>query len=562
MFDFDVDTNQMTGLAGLDSVRTDGDILQQLGSYQLPMSEDVETLDISSVPSGNSDQILPSPEVAVDDGETPATTAPYDPLTGNVRRDREAAIAPLNWETQSYESLIQSSPGLTKNNGGWTDHHTYPRMSGDVNGDGADDLIGFGGSKVYVALGNADGTFDSPVASTPTPGYTTNAGGWSNNNTYPRMSGDINGDGKDDIVGFGGSKVYVSFGQNDGTFGDSVSSTPTAGYTPGVGGWTDNNTYPRMLGDINGDGEDDIVGFGSSQIYASLSQGDGTFGDAIASTPSPTNGFTVNVGGWTDNNTYPRMLGDVNNDGKDDIIGLGSTNVFVSLSRGNGTFDPPVAHTPGLTKNVGGWTDNDNYPRVIGDVNGDNRDDLIGFGSSDVFVSLSGMSAPPPDDGPILDVKDPQYFQNLPQFYMGQGNGYATYGYGSSVLGNNDYGKEGNCTWYAYGRLKELGFNPDDVMNGYPHAYEWGNVLDNGALILGSGETPRLGDVAQWYLNGENHVAIVEKVENGMVTLSESAWSQDHDGDLDGDGIYAGDGTLHRIVRYSVDTPHRYIRLT
>jgi len=162
---------------------------------------------------------------------------------------------------------------------------------------------------------------------------------------------------------------------------------------------------------------------------------------------------------------------------------------------------------------------------------------------------------------PILNTQSPQYFRDRPQFYMQQGNGYAQYGYGSSVLGNNSYGQEGNCTWYAYGRLKELGFNPNDIMNGYPNAYEW-LPLRNGSRVLSTGETPRLGDVAQWYLNGLNHVAIVEKVENGYVWLSESNWGTDKDGDMDGDGRITGDGTVHKIVQYTVNNPHRYIRLT
>lgn len=52
--------------------------------------------------------------------------------------------------------------------------------------------------------------------------------------------------------------------------------------------------------------------------------------------------MTVNVGGWTDNNTYPRVVGDVNGDGFDDLIGFGSTNVFVSLSETTeNTVTPP-----------------------------------------------------------------------------------------------------------------------------------------------------------------------------------------------------------------------------
>ncbi|MFP4006858.1 MAG: CHAP domain-containing protein, partial [Spirulinaceae cyanobacterium] len=164
---------------------------------------------------------------------------------------------------------------------------------------------------------------------------------------------------------------------------------------------------------------------------------------------------------------------------------------------------------------------------------------------------------------PLLTRQTYQYFQNRPQFYGTEGNYFAQTGYGSSVLGTNSWGQEGNCTWYAYGRLKELGFNPDDILlpPGNRNAGQWGGVLKNGARILGANETPQIGDVAQ-YTGSPGHVAIVEKVENGRVYLSESHWSTDRDGiDSDGDGKFAGDGTFHRIVNYSIGNPSRYIRL-
>jgi surface antigen len=84
--------------------------------------------------------------------------------------------------------------------------------------------------------------------------------------------------------------------------------------------------------------------------------------------------------------------------------------------------------------------------------------------------------------------------------------------------------------------------------------------LHNGARILSRNETPQFGDVAQWYKNGQNHVAIVEKVENGNVTLSESHYTTDYDGDVDGNPNTIG--TLHRVVTYTVNNPERYIRLS
>jgi len=281
---------------------------------------------------------------------------------------------------QSYNSLISSSPGLTKNRGGWTDNNNYPRLTGDVNGDGRADIVGLGDTFVFVSFGNTNGTFGAPIASSPP--LTKTLGGWTDNNNYPRVLGDVNGDGRADIVGFGDTFVFVSFGNTDGTFGAPIASFP--GLTKNVGGWTDNNNYPRVVGDVNGDGRADLVGFGDTSVFVSFGNTNGTFGAPIVSSP----GLTKNVGGWTDNNNYPRVVGDVNGDGRADLVGFGDTFVFVSFGNTDGTFGAPIVSSPGLTKNLGGWTDNNNYPRVAGDVNNDGKADLIGFGDSDVFVSL------------------------------------------------------------------------------------------------------------------------------------------------------------------------------
>ncbi|MTJ46694.1 VCBS repeat-containing protein [Dolichospermum sp. UHCC 0259] len=96
------------------------------------------------------------------------------------------------------------------------------------------------------------------------------------------------------------------------TFQNAISSSPGgAGFTKNNGGWTTSDDYPRMLADVNGDGKADIVGFGGSSVLVSLSNGNGTFQNAISSSPGGA-GFTKNNGGWTNNNDYPRMLADVN----------------------------------------------------------------------------------------------------------------------------------------------------------------------------------------------------------------------------------------------------------
>ena len=179
----------------------------------------------------------------------------------------------------------------------------------------------------YLPLfGNGNGTFQTATASSP--GFT-KSWSWANNNDFPRMLADVNGDGKADIVGFHETHVFTSLGNGNGTFQTATASSP--GFTQKNGGWNNNDDFPRMLADVNGDGKADIVGFGERQVFTSLGNGNGTFQAATASSPAE-GGFTKKNGGWNNNNDFPRMLADVNGDGKDDILGFGGTHVFTSFA--------------------------------------------------------------------------------------------------------------------------------------------------------------------------------------------------------------------------------------
>lgn len=98
--------------------------------------------------------------------------------------------------------------------------------------------------------------------------------------------------------------------------------------------------------------------------------------------------------------TNTRVISDVNGDGKGDIIGFGDNSVYVSLSTGSG-FASKTAWISDFTRN-NGWgldkevingngdtTDVEKYPRIISDVNGDGKKDIIGFGDSSVYTTIS-----------------------------------------------------------------------------------------------------------------------------------------------------------------------------
>lgn len=83
-----------------------------------------------------------------------------------------------------------------------------------------------------------------------------------------------------------------------------------------------------------------------------------------------------------------------------------------------------------------------------------------------------------------------------------------------------------NCTAYAYGRAYEiLGSEPKLSWNNAEQWYDYNK--SNGYYKYG--KDPKVGAIACWsYSYGGGHVAVVEKVENGVITLSNSAYSGDN----------------------------------
>ena len=281
--------------------------------------------------------------------------------------------------------------GFAPGAGGWASMDAYPRTFADVNGDGLTDVIGFGHSATYVALGTAGGrgSFSAEFSAIANFGAGPLAGSWTSDGVYPREVGDINGDGRADIVGFGDSGVYVALGQADGTFG--ATSYAVAGFGAGSlgGSWVNETRYPRELGDVNGDGRDDIVGFGDAGVYVALSNGDGTF--AAGQFVLQAFGGGASGGSWFDDNRYPRRLADIDGDGDDDIIGFGDAGVIVARSNGNGTFSAPalVLNAFGAGGSGGGWASQSTFPRTLADINGDGLEDIVGFGGSGAYQALA-----------------------------------------------------------------------------------------------------------------------------------------------------------------------------
>ena len=217
--------------------------------------------------------------------------------------------------------------------------------------------------------------------------FGTMAGGWSSDNTYPRELADVNGEGKADIIGFSSAGVYESLATTGGHF--AMPTFELAAFGTMAGGWSSDNTYPRTRADINGDGKADIVGFGADGVYVSLA----TTGGHFAMPTFELAAFGTNAGGWSSDDLYPRTLADVNADGMADIVGFGSAGVYVALATGSGHFAASTLRLTAFGSNAGGWSSNDTFPREVADITGDAKADIVGFGSSGVWSSASAVSA-------------------------------------------------------------------------------------------------------------------------------------------------------------------------
>ncbi|TFD51892.1 VCBS repeat-containing protein, partial [Cryobacterium frigoriphilum] len=75
-------------------------------------------------------------------------------------------------------------------------------------------------------------------------------------------------------------------------------------------------------------------------------------------------------------------------DGRADIVGFGDAGVWVSLNNGNGTFQGPVKVVDNFAYNVGSWRV-ERHPRMLADVSGDGKADIVGCGDAGVWVTLS-----------------------------------------------------------------------------------------------------------------------------------------------------------------------------
>ncbi|MGX1887260.1 FG-GAP-like repeat-containing protein [Streptomyces sp. NPDC055287] len=289
-------------------------------------------------------------------------------------QDEDGTFTPAGGE------LVLEAFGHSQQAGGWlADKH--PRFLADTTGDGRLDIVGCHDDGVWVSLQGEDGTF-APIGDEPVLkafGHDEKAGGWLTEK-HPRFLADTTGDGRLDIVGCHDDGVWVSLQDEDGTFAEPLYILDDFGTDQG---WSCSvEEHPRFLIRTTDGGAVDIVGFGPQGVAVARGRGDGTF--------EPSKLVLNDFGhaqGWT-GEKHLRLLADVTGDGNPDIVGFGDEGVWVSHNRGDGQFEQAqlVCRGFGYNENAGGWRI-DRHPRFLTDITGDGRVDIVGFGGPGVYVA-------------------------------------------------------------------------------------------------------------------------------------------------------------------------------
>ncbi len=252
---------------------------------------------------------------------------------------------------------------------GFTDDDRYPTLNGDWNGDGKSDIgrVHNWGIHFLTSTGNGWQQYAAGPDWSPNTGFT-DAG------RYPFLVGDWNGDGRTDIgrVHDNGIVFHVSTGSGWQSYPGDWDGGPNRGFT-------DSNRYPILIGDWNGDGRTDYGRVNNAGIFFRVSSGAGWQGYPDGPTWGPN-------GGYTDASVYPILIGDWNGDGRTDIGRVHNTGTTFQVSTGSGWRAYADDWDGGPNR---GFSNASRYPVLIGDWNGDGKTDFGRVNNAGMFMRIS-----------------------------------------------------------------------------------------------------------------------------------------------------------------------------
>jgi len=266
---------------------------------------------------------------------------------------------------QNYNSLLSSTSKYKVN---------AAFLPIDINLDGRTDIFGLNGTNsaqalIYYTKNTTTGTTFSSIT-----GNAANTDSYNqklnSTNYFSGVSGDLNGDGKLDVVLSGTGRVSVL--KNTTTQGNpevktfSFTESVTKGINAGIG-------YTVKLADIDLDGKLDVITTNSTSGYISVFRN-----DSANMNMSIMDAQHFALTGLTA--TYGLALADMNGDGKPDVVVSDNVSQIAYLE--NTSVSGTISFAPSVTLVSSGA-----YPQIeLADIDGDNKPDIIAANATNGIV--------------------------------------------------------------------------------------------------------------------------------------------------------------------------------
>jgi hypothetical protein len=319
-------------------------------------------------------------------------TSLTSPLVVNWSYDLPLAqLASLSQGFEIHGNVSSGKLGLSNENQG-------AQNVGDVNGDGYDDieLTDLNGTRYIVYGGDRLGAVN--VSQLTQAGNSFGFVITGTNLLQPTRGGDINGDGLSDLLIGNGTNSYIVFGKTSSIGRVALASLGTNGFAFTS---TSSINEPSVVGDVNGDGYEDMLFNNSSNFNnylvfggtnftpgGSVALPTGTSGTLATGTGTGTSYVNISGGGYNSGGILPTLSGDFNGDGYGDFAlaqvpttsGTGPVYVYYGSSSvaawNNATLTSPTNGRGFVLNGLTGLNSMKFSTTNAGDINGDGLDDI------------------------------------------------------------------------------------------------------------------------------------------------------------------------------------------
>ncbi len=240
--------------------------------------------------------------------------------------------------------------------------------TGDVDGDGKPDLVITNVNSNTVSVFRNTSTSGSIAFAPKVDFSSTNPGGV--------VICDIDGDGKPDIIVANASNNSLSVFRNTSTSG----TITTSSFAPKIDFTTGSNPSDIVAGDMDGDGKPDLIVANTYNNTVSVFRNTSTSGSITASS------FALKVDITVGSNPWGLTIGDVDGDGKLDIVVANYVSNTISVIR-NTCVSGSI--TPSSFASKVDFTTGTNPQEVaITDVDGDSKSDIVVINNNSNSISV------------------------------------------------------------------------------------------------------------------------------------------------------------------------------